>query len=317
MRDIATGILTNALEFLEEAAERVSSKNLNKRDLKFSILHVEGAVGLLLKSRLCLEHWALIFANVDDVDEKRLQSGDFQSLRSAQAHKRLSAIGVDLTEHQKLLVNLRKVRNKIQHYKEDYTQEQAQSILMEALSFVVDFVHSECLSMIESNVDIELAYQRIEQYLFSCEVYVEQRFIGIAPIIREANLVLECPSCLQDAVTPDGESEISCHFCHGKFQFEDFKSKWSSSMGYHEPQGKDASIDPPLFRRCPECGCEGLIEEEDGDMYPPDPAWFCVGCGCTWGQGEVHICTHCNEPYTGNGELGYCSECFEYRISRW
>jgi len=83
-------LLENALDFILYAAEHV--KQDSPRSWKYALLHLISGIELLLKSRLELEHWSLLFQEVDKANESSFDSGDFRSVDFDSLIQRLSGI---------------------------------------------------------------------------------------------------------------------------------------------------------------------------------------------------------------------------------
>ena len=59
MDKITFGLLDNALDYLDQAAEH--ARKDTPRDWKYALLHLASGVELLLKAKLQEEHWSLVF----------------------------------------------------------------------------------------------------------------------------------------------------------------------------------------------------------------------------------------------------------------
>ena len=107
------------------------------RSLKNSVLHAAASVELALKARLCMEHWSLIFEDVDKANEAALHSGDFKSADPQTVIDRLKKIAhVPLPEDDLSHPDgLRRMRNKVLHFAAPVNKEQASSLVAKCFSF--------------------------------------------------------------------------------------------------------------------------------------------------------------------------------------
>lgn len=83
---VAPTLVANASEFIERATEEVESSP------RFAVIHFATGIELLLKARLVIEHWVLIFALPERATRDALFRGDFRSVSSGAAMDRLGKI---------------------------------------------------------------------------------------------------------------------------------------------------------------------------------------------------------------------------------
>jgi len=83
---VIDGLVRNAIEFLSLAMKSLPSTP------KHSVHQFAIALELLLKARLCSEHWTLIVRDPGAASADRLRTGDFVSISPAQAIERIQSI---------------------------------------------------------------------------------------------------------------------------------------------------------------------------------------------------------------------------------
>ena len=70
-------MMANGLDFILNAAEQlvVAEKSMDVKErgraYKYSLLHLSAGIELLMKSRLYIENWTYIVADIDKIDRKR------------------------------------------------------------------------------------------------------------------------------------------------------------------------------------------------------------------------------------------------------
>ncbi len=72
------GLLENAIDYLREAVRRLEG-DVDRRDLKYAILHLGAGLELLLKERLRQEDWRQLFRDPACAIEEEYRSGEFVS----------------------------------------------------------------------------------------------------------------------------------------------------------------------------------------------------------------------------------------------
>jgi hypothetical protein len=89
-KELSQSLLSNAQDFILSAIEQANSTASN--NWKYAILNLATGIELVLKARVALEHWTLLFDKVDNTSIEKLKSGDFNSATFAQVINRLEKI---------------------------------------------------------------------------------------------------------------------------------------------------------------------------------------------------------------------------------
>ena len=113
--ELKLSLLENAEDFLREAVKY--AKVSSPRDWKYAALHLWSALELLLKALLETEHWSLLFEDVNKASRKKLEEGDFQTVRFDTALERIGGIvGISILDRDlRYLRQLRDLRNRMTH----------------------------------------------------------------------------------------------------------------------------------------------------------------------------------------------------------
>jgi hypothetical protein len=254
------GILENALEYLESAADNLVANTPASR--KYALLHVFAAIELLLKEKLAREHWALLFAEVNKAKREALQSGDFKSVDFDTCVIRLSEIaGVTLDKNRKTqLDRLRTLRNRLQHFHNVMDEAEAVSRLAHAFGFVVDFIASELPDVQKSHPQ---SLDVVHEKLTSFSAYVSERLAEVRLQIEAAKTTVTCPKCEQETLIL-GSGNPRCPFC-----------------GYtDEPwEAMTAAVGDGVVSDCPSCGgMMGCYDVNDNGKIIEELVCFMCGC---------------------------------------
>lgn len=203
----------NAIDSIKHAIEHYTSDPLENRRYKYAVLHLSQGTTLLLKERLTREHPNLIFANVAD---------EGKTVEIEVAVSRLEKIAkIDLDPAKEVILELSRLRNRIEHYAVDISKQQADSIIGRIVPFLVSFVHNELGRSFQSEIG-EANWQallKIRDYRDSAIRSAEMR------IKQEGRQAFVCPKCqaytavaVVSGSTDEGEwilsyAEIVCTVC--------------------------------------------------------------------------------------------------------
>lgn len=284
-------LLENALDFLLSAAEHAGQGS--PRSWKYAILHLIAGTELLLKARLELEHWSLVFQDVDKADKRTHTSGDFRSADFESLCNRLERIsGVCIgNDDRKHLHDLRNLRNRLEHFGIKIDLPQVKSLVAKGLSFAVAFCESHLKERMGNSEERVLA--SIVVQLREFQEFVSERLKAVATKITPGALLRECPMCFQETLEALEAGTLECHFCGHQV-----------AAGTLAEQRSELGVEV-----CPQCGCEALAFI----VYNNDSAgWECFACGAEFDN--LRHCSSCGELYSG--DLPICRDCFEHMVNK-
>lgn len=303
---VSCNLIENALDYLILAGEQANDDD-SERMLKHSLATLADGIELLLKARIELDGWHLLFKDVDKADQKQFEDGDFQSVTLDQAVNRLKNIcGVNIEDkHLKILHALRKLRNKIRHFAVNTNRQEVISLITKGYSFVIDFTSQYLESHFGDEIKEEL--DTIRRMLGEFGEFVQSRLKEIQPILdsQDYALHIECPKCAQETLYPS-EGHARCTFCgydkEGENAAEDLIHYKNPYMSY-----KDWAVDRSIDC-CPECGADACIYEDLQDC------WICISCG---ESGNYHRCSYCDRLFTEEpAPNGSCESCWQDLLER-
>ena len=271
-KDLARKLLNNAHDFMLSATEYARSKN--SKDWKYAILNLAAGIELVLKARLALEHWALLFDDINTASEGRLKSGDFTGVNIKTSINRLEKISkVRLPEFLKRnFDNLQKIRNKIIHYYFEIHEFDVKSLVAVGLNSFVYFYNE---FLLQSNIGDESFTYNLCNTLLKFEEFVSARMESLRPQLKVSKkpqtwYFIECPYCLQDA-TVLVETKAKCLFCG----HEDFLKDIAELISIN---GR--------IEVCPSCKIDSVIlhRSENDNEY-----WECIICGFFKGAPQTWV----------------------------
>ncbi|MET7813888.1 hypothetical protein ABZT26_23920 [Streptomyces sp. NPDC005395] len=293
----------NGVDYLRSVVDHLTAADPpTPRDLKYSVLHLQSAAEVLLKSRLLQEHWSLIFKDPGTATRKRFEAGDFESCTTQAAVDRLrnvAGVSVD-DEGAAALKVLAKSRNALQHYGLTTPARAVEARAAEVLRFLMDFIHAELTVEDESQIADELAYVRAR--LGDIQAFLKQRHDQLRAVLEKVrDVTVQCPLCAQWAVVlGTGIGPLSCRFCH---------HGWSSATlaaadaGLVQVEWGVEVVD------CPEC-CEEavLVDLASVASAPGHRHSLCFACGR--GYAALAQCESCGCRYAPEqNDAGTCPQC--------
>ncbi|MFD8609524.1 hypothetical protein [Streptomyces sp. NPDC059631] len=273
--------LVSVVEHLEAGTERISA-----RDLKYAVLHLAAGAEVLLKARLQLEHWSLVFADPAKAKRSELEDGSLTSCRPDEAVQRLKNIAeVRISDNDREAVNrLAKDRNRLQHYGlfgKNANTRSVESRAAEVLDFLIRFLDENLLPALpEEEADAaQTDLERIRGGLVEIEGYVKQRLQRLKPELEPfLDRTVKCPGCRQwtlvvESAQRQGAPRNSrCRFCQMAQEAEDIAIVYSVELLLCQPV--------KAVGNCPHCEVESLVNGVCFAVDPDAPVAFCFQC--TW-----------------------------------
>lgn len=258
MRMLKFNLLDNALDSLAQGIGFAFDHRDDQSKLKVAILLVTQAVELVLKERLRRE-------DVSQIYNKPEQAGnvDASTVSLDEAVKRLKKIAeFRLPEDEyKAIDNLRRTRNRVQHYEIQLSFEQAISQIHAAIAFLIRFLHQE----LEIDIKNLLDDQTLERLL-----EVERIIEGFREVARARIEQIErdhLPVSLSDRITWRFEV-LTCPVCGEEFYV------FSPDINISKCQFCDYEEG---FAKCDRCG-EVFLEDSGDFHYLGDELVFCDNC---------------------------------------
>lgn len=312
--DIEFTVLENGLDFILSSTQHIDKKDNNKRNIKYSILHMSSGIELIFKYKLMLTDWKQVFKKVDKADKKNFAEGNFKSIDSKECQNRLKEVcNVCFSEEEEnLLKKLREKRNKLEHFAIADSYESLIAYLMKVLNLIVEFIMNNFENDNFSNNESELL-DTIRLKIGEIEEFVNHRWSEIkndVDFYLKHGSILQCPSCFQESLVTDEGTQ--CLFCGYTDDSDKVATKYIEEIsGINEYRTvKDGGIYPQY--NCPECGRNSFINNESLEI------WKCTHCGVEYNDDEVSECSECGEKYINfmEDDIEICKDCINYKLEK-
>ena len=280
MAKITLNLLDNGIDYIYEAVRPMLKIPSNSNhSWKYSVLHLYSGIELLLKEKLRREHWSLIFYDIGEASFEKIENGDdFVSVYHQDLIKRLKNILKVNFKKDGPINNLRKLRNKFEHFEVNISLNEIQEIVIAALEETIIF-WEEHLEKGSSDQQKE-QFSIIKSVLVEFEVYKNQKLKEFGQVIKEIDkskngLILICTDCLSlsFAVFKDDEKDCKCFVCNVRYKKEDYLKHIKSLE-----ESRELSflfMDNPYDRICPLCQKETLIKYKLTDEIS---LYQCLNC---------------------------------------
>ncbi|MFD6534910.1 hypothetical protein [Streptomyces goshikiensis] len=308
--------LLSVVEHLEAGTERVSA-----RDLKYAVLHLAAGTEVLLKARLQLEHWCLVFSDPTKAKRAELENGSLLSCGPDDTVQRLRDIArVQITDKdRKALTRLAKDRNALQHYGlfgQSANARAVESRAAEVLDFLIRFVDEDLLPALPP-AEAEAAQtdlERIRGGLTEIEGFVKQRMQRLRVELEALrDRTLQCPDCRQWALVVEptqaqGVARTSrCRFCGMSHDAEEIALLYGVEILGRDPGMLDMITGLMATDLCSYCELESLVE---GVRFAADPVTAMAFCfQCTRLQPGLIGCPGCGHSFRPVGGATSCETC--------
>lgn len=313
-------LLENGFNFILSALSHLEGE-ISYSDLKYAVLHLGAGIELVLKQRLENENWKLLYRDIKKANWADFETGNFISVNLDDCLFRLKTeVGIEFDDKQvNAFDRLRRMRNKMQHFKFDVNPEAIIEMSIQAVSGMLDFIGSEMSTHNFSQKEKNMA-REIRQNLNGCKEFSHKRSQTIEntlfQVTQRGKLIITCPICLQDALvigdSRDAEEGAHCYFCRywesdsRKTANEFLTNVLNLSRDYFEKNGE---IWPKYH--CPSCMVESLVNDSE--------EYICFNCGLTWEAEDLNACEFCQRHTEDTVEEllsrgGRCRDCFEEMI---
>ena len=194
-------LVENAVDYLLLAGEQAQVET--PRMIKHAIANLADGIELLLKARLEIKDWRLLFSKPENADENAFRRGEFKSVYSVDIPARLAeSCAVTLTQAQIGLIDLlRKARNKIRHFAISTTRSALSPLIVRTYGFALDFLH-EHFEPTHLAPPVGPLLAEIRQLLAENQEFIADRLAHLPLMPERAVEVIgvECPECAENSL---------------------------------------------------------------------------------------------------------------------
>lgn len=321
----------NGLDYLISVTEHLAADEdeVSARDLKYAVLHLQAAAEVLLKYRLQLEHWSLVFTKVDQASREVFERGTFNSCGTDDTIARLSKIvGIEISQQDATAFkDLEKARNSLQHYGLTDSGRAVEARAAAALDALIRFLDVHLLPHLDDahRPQTENDMERIRGGLTRVRGFVAKRMQRLTAELRDfTECTVQCPDCRQWAllITMGG---IQCRFCMREWDpntaaigyavevlehdWQYVRDRYANWQDLAADADTWATITRPPTEQCPECGLTTLVRGVLTASDPETPAALCFWCTTRFPDS----CLRCHKPCRLGDREPACEDCLEER----
>ncbi len=314
---IKLDLLENGLDFIDSSLNPILEPK-NQHELKYSILHLSAGIELVLKEILKNKHWSFIFEDINKANYEKLKSGDFISVSFDTIILRLRNIAeVDISEKSESLIrNIRKRRNKIEHFILEENEEAIKSTVSKVLHVIFEII-DDYIDFEEYSRKTKDIYDEIKVKCLNFDRYSRLKYAKIKDVIEILKnnriRVITCPECFQKAF-PLNE-DYTCLFCGYTDTSENVLDLYVEKVMNICIMADIMDGGESPICECPECGQETLIFIDNEDV---NKKYICFNMLCQSEQNEEEMsyCNDCGSLYYGSAVEGInlCSDCIQSRM---
>jgi hypothetical protein len=232
-------LLQNGFDFFADAVEQLANPKPSPRQIKFAIDHLASAVELLIKYRLFVKHWSLVFQKPNEADESKVnpdpfsfsrpKMGKFDSVTFSDALKRLKtecSIRITKNDEDTILL-LKDLRNQMVHYAFSIERTTAVYLAVHTWNFIHEFI-SEQIPLGGSD-DVSNVFQETKRLMVQHKEFVEARNKRIEDELKQLikntrNPVVKCVFCRNftyEILGKSGETN-KCLFCLNEYAVREY-----------------------------------------------------------------------------------------------
>jgi len=287
---IDLNLLDNGLDFIIEGLKpttRIWGKDKTESIWKYSVLNVFSGIELILKHRLKQEHWSLIFEDVSNASELKLEQGDFISVNHSNVIKRINGI-CNIKINDTPLNELRKLRNKFEHFEAKIEVNECKQVIANAIREVIIFWDNKIFQ--NSTKEQNQKFNWIKSMAFEFDTYsqnmLQKHNKKIDGILKSnSGILIHCKSCsnLSFMIYRDEARKFECFVCENAITKESFLKEIRKLELEKSKEENFSFIDYEKYNYdCPNCRNQTRVRYQPShflstDEYQPD-YFFCVEC---------------------------------------
>jgi rubrerythrin len=287
-------------------------------------------IELLLKAKLCQEHWTLILSDPEKYRENDWETGQFVSVNIKESLGRLHRLlrSPLPLETQAAVLDLASLRNQYIHFVCRSTPEFVTAVQLKAWHHIIDLLDGRFLKLTyDQSQEIEYAKRKMLEH----GEFLEMRFEKLTDEIQFAKdsgfPVIHCPFC--NKLSLQIGDNTKCLVCgsditHAEQYAEAFVA---NSHVYDDPKDYMGLQEIAYCSACGERACipvpEELKEQTTNNLlkrigltYEPGmdlEAYVCIACNSSFESVDIQECGSCGTLYVSAGNHDVCPEC----ANRW
>lgn len=299
-------LLSNGLDFVHSSVEFINDNDSSK--IKYAILHLFAGTLLVLKEKIHGEHWSFLFQKIEQANLSKFNAGDFESINYDRIKHVLQEVcQIKLNKDDvTALDELRKLRNKIEHFKFEIDLPTIKPTVAKVLSFLINFIE-ENLNLSDLSVDEEELFSEIKVKAQEFKEYVNVRLSYVVIYAKKNKKDLfHCPDCFEEALVKENDN-FKCFVCNASdaTALDVATAHLDFKLGLDSFGSAQDGADLPQYD-CHECSEEQTLVPRDDEFKE----YICVACGESGPFENMHKCSRCGQVYHSNEEGSCCSGCW-------
>lgn len=306
--DLAVDVLCeNGCHFLRSTLDEVGKED--QAGNRNAVIFAAAALEVLLKARLAIEHWTLLFEDPTKARLSDLKSGEFLSVSASKLVQRLNNVA-SLNLKNDAPDKVFKLRNRVVHFAPPSDLAVRVEVAL-GLNFALAFIHEHLLPHLETrgNSDLAEMKEEIADVFRELEHFRTSRLESLEGVLRTYPIVVECPDCNQETLVVEGDKdEDSCLFCLATTQGEELAQRYVAEvLNWSWRDEADGGEDP--VQACINCDAHAFVSGIQV-VNRPKIAFGCFSCAEVFEQEEVQRCDRCGDLMAAGEETGICSACW-------
>ncbi|MGT2463365.1 hypothetical protein [Sinomonas atrocyanea] len=297
----------NGRHFLRSTLEEIHKDSPTSN--RNAVIYVAAALEVLLKTRLAIEHWTLLFDDPAKAKIAELKSGDFISVQASKLVSRLNNIlALDLKPEAS--DKIFRLRNRVVHYAPPSGLALRVEVAL-GMNFALQFIHDHLLPLLDSEEHAELRTlkEEISKVFLDLDEFRTKRLLTLEGELRTHSTIVECPDCSQHTlvITGDGNGGV-CLFCLTETEGEELAQRYKVNVLQWGWRDEARGSDNPIHE-CFECGALSLVAGIRV-INRPKIAYGCFSCGEVFDDAAVDLCDRCGALKVADDEDTLCPDCW-------
>lgn len=305
---LAIDVLTeNGCHFLRSTLDEVARDD--EAGNRNAVIFVAAGLEVLLKTRLAIEHWTLLFEEPAKARLSDLKSGEFVSVSASKLVQRLNNVA-SLNLKNDAPDKVFRLRNRVLHFAPPSDLAVRVEVAL-GLNFALTFIHEHLLPHIEApgKGDVTALKEEIAEVFRELEHFRTSRLESLEGVLGTHPVVVECPDCNQETLVLQGDTdEDTCLFCLATTPGEELAARYVADVLNWSWRDEADGGDNPL-QSCINCDAAAFVSGIQV-VNRPNIAFGCFSCAEVFEHSEVQRCDRCGDLMASGDETGTCSACW-------
>lgn len=229
--DSAFQLLQYPFELLREKDSWTYKKEYEEYELIIAFVSIATAIELLMKSKIALKKWSLLFKNPEKATRDSVINADFKSINFETCVKLIEGeyhILLDNRLKSRLDV-IRTTRNKITHFYHSISKSEITNLIAFGLDIYIDFyrqyIRGDVYDDSDRTEDFEVELASIHEFV---ESRIESSKKREGPIRQsDKDLNPECQKCWTCNLVITKNGEVKCLYCGAIIDVELYAEDWA------------------------------------------------------------------------------------------